>query len=84
MLKLDDFSYCKAANACYRDLIFRHLFCCQHYFLRIQMPVIFNFFNTRDLYCGVRRTPNQIDIDVTCSKSCDQWKITKRLKDNQG
>jgi len=33
------------------DLIFRDLFCCQHYFLRIQMPVILSFLNTRDLCC---------------------------------
>jgi len=34
---------------------------------------------------GVRRTLNQTDsADVTCSRSCDQRKITKRLKDNQG
>jgi len=46
------------------------------------MPVILSFFNTRDLYtAGVRRTPNQTDSDVTCSRPCDQGKITKRLKD---
>jgi len=34
---------------------------------------------------GVRRTRNQTDsADVTCSRSCDQRNITKRLKDNQG
>jgi len=32
------------------DLIYQNLFCCQHYFLRIQTPVILSFFNTRDLY----------------------------------
>jgi len=32
------------------DLIFRNLFCCQHLFLRIQMPVILSFFITRDLH----------------------------------
>jgi len=35
------------------------------------MPVIFTFFNTRDYTLGVRRTPNQTDSDVTCSRSCD-------------
>jgi len=44
------------------------------------MPVILTFFNTRDLYLSVRRTPKQTDIDVTCSRSCDQGKITNRLK----
>ena len=29
------------------DQIFRNLFCCHHYFLRIQMTVILTFFNTR-------------------------------------
>ena len=34
---------------------------------------------------GVGRTLNQIDsANVTCSRSCDQRKITKRLEDNQG
>ena len=27
---------------------------------------------------GVRRTPNQIDSDVTCCRSCDQGKITNK------
>jgi len=27
---------------------------------------------------GVRGKPNQTDIDVTCSRSCDQGKITKK------
>jgi len=27
---------------------------------------------------GVRRTPNQTDSDMTCSRSCDQGKITKK------
>jgi len=29
---------------------------------------------------GVRRTPNQVDSDVTCSRSCDQEKIIKKEK----
>jgi len=29
---------------------------------------------------GVRRTPNQTDSDVTCSRSRDQGKITKRME----
>jgi len=60
------------------DLIFRSLFCYQHEFLRIQMPVIPSFFITRDNTLGVQRTPNQTDSDVTCSKSCVQRKITKK------
>jgi len=33
---------------------------------------------------SVQRTPNQTDSDVTCSRSCDQVKITKKgLKDNE-
>jgi len=32
------------------DLIFRNLFCAQHYFLRIETPVILCFFITRDLH----------------------------------
>jgi len=32
------------------ELIFRNLIYCQHQFLRIQIPVILTFFNTRDLY----------------------------------
>jgi len=48
--------------------------CFQHLFLRIQMSVIVSFFIT----LGVRR-------DMTCSRSCDQRKLTKKgLKDNQG
>jgi len=30
MLELDDFFYCKSANTCCMDLVFRKLFCCQH------------------------------------------------------
>jgi len=30
------------------DLILRNLFCCQHYFLSIQTPVILSFFNTME------------------------------------
>jgi len=30
---------------------FSKLVCCQHYFLRIQIPVILSFLNTRDLCC---------------------------------
>jgi len=26
----------------------------------------------------MKRTPNQTDSDVTCSRSCDQGKITKK------
>jgi len=49
------------------------------------MPVIPRLFITRDLHSiSVRRTPNQTDSDVTCSRSCDQGKITEVLKDNQG
>jgi len=59
------------------DLIFGNLFCCQH-LLRIQMSVILNFFNTMDLYSGCASAPNQTDSDVTCSRSCDQGKITKK------
>jgi len=32
------------------ELIFRNLFFFQHLFLRIQIPVIFTFFNARDIY----------------------------------
>jgi len=46
----------------------------------MQMPVIFTFVDTRDLYS----ISVQTDSDVTCSRSCDERKITKRLKDNQG
>jgi len=55
--------------------------------------LIFTYSNTsnsqllhsRVFTLGVRRTPNQTDSDVTCSRSCDQWKITKKeLKDSQG
>jgi len=48
MLQLDDFSYYKATNTRCMDLFFE-IFFGQHWFLRIQMPVIFRFFNTRDL-----------------------------------
>jgi len=46
------------------------------------MSVILSFFNSRDLYfrcasLGVRHTSNQTDRDMTCSRSCDQGKITK-------
>jgi len=44
------------------------------------MPVILNFFNTRDYTLDVRCTPNQTDSDVACSRSCDQGKITKRIE----
>jgi len=32
------------------DLILRKLFCCQYLFLRIQIPTILSFFNTRVLH----------------------------------
>jgi len=74
------FSYCKAANTCRTGLIFRNLFFCQHWFIRIQMPVIFIFFNTRNYTLGERHTPNQTDSGVTFSRSCDQGKITKKTR----
>jgi len=52
----------------FSKLVFR-----QQTFLRIQMPVILTFFNTRTYTLGVRRTPNQTDSEVTF---CDQRKIT--------
>ena len=45
--------------------------------LRIQMPVILSFIIMVSTQ-GVRRTPNQTDNDVSCSRSCDQGKITKK------
>jgi len=59
------------------DLIFPNLFLCQRKFLRIQMPVILSFFNARDLHsrCAAH---TQTYGDVTCSRSCDQGKITKK------
>ena len=42
------------------------------------MPVIFTFFNTRAYTLGVRHIPNKTDSDVTCSRACDQGKITKK------
>jgi len=42
------------------------------------MPVSFTFFNIRTYTLGVRHTPNQTDSDVTCSRACDQGKITKK------
>ena len=30
----------------------------------------------------MRRTPSQTDSDVTFSRSCDKWKITKRFENN--
>ena len=44
------------------------------------MPVILTFMDTRDLYS----ISVQTDSYVTCSRSCDEGKITKRLKDNRG
>jgi len=42
------------------------------------MPVIIRFLKIYGTYTlGVRRTSNQIDSDVTFSKSRDQGKITK-------
>ena len=49
------------------DLIFRN-FCCQHYVLRIEMAVILRFF-IEPFTLGIRRTPNQTDNDVACSRS---------------
>jgi len=73
MLQLDDFFYCKPTNTCCMDLIFRNLFFCQRYFLRI-----LNASNTQLLqYQGP--ILYQIYSNVTCSRSCDQRKITKRL-----
>jgi len=60
------------------DLTFGNLFFCPHLFLRIQMPVILSFFITRDYTLDVRRTPIQTNSDVTCSRSCDQGKISKK------
>jgi len=48
------------------------------------MPAIPASLIPRTYTVGVRRTPNQIDSDVTCSRLCDQRKITKILKDKQG
>jgi len=39
------------------------------------MPVILTFMDTRDLYS----ISVQTDSYVTCSRSCDEGKITKRL-----
>jgi len=44
------------------------------------MPVILTFVDTRDLYSISMQT----DSDVTCSRWCDEAKITKRFKDNRG
>jgi len=33
---------------------------------------------------SVRRRPNQTDSDVSCSRSCDQGKITKRIERQSG
>jgi len=46
--------------------ISQNLFCCQHEFLRIQMPLLLSFIN---LICN-----------MTYSRSCDQWKITQRIE----
>ena len=48
------------------------------------LPIILTFFNTRDLYSKCARTPNQPDSDVTCSRLCDQGKITKRIERQSG
>ena len=32
----------------------------------------------------MRRTPNQTDSDVTCSRSCDQGKLQKRIERQSG
>jgi len=41
------------------------------------MPVILSFI-IMGFTLAVRRTPNQTDSDVSCSRSCDQGKITKQ------
>jgi len=33
---------------------------------------------------GVRRTPDQTDSDVTCSRSCDKGKITEMIERKSG
>jgi len=43
------------------------------------MPVILTSSVPGTYTPSVRRTPKQTDSDVTCSRSCDQRKITKRL-----
>ena len=84
MLQLDDFFYCKSTNTCCMDLVFRNLFCCQRWFLRIETPVILTFFNTGTYALSVRCTPNQNDSNVTFSRSCDQEKIIKRIERQSG
>jgi len=71
--------------SCCMDLIFRILFLMPTLVIRIRMPLILTFFNTRDLLyssygLGLRRPPNQTDCDVTFSRSRDQWKITNDRK----
>jgi len=44
------------------------------------MPVILSFFIPGTYTVGVQHTPNQTDSDVTCSRSCDQRKITKIIE----
>jgi len=46
------------------------------------MPVTLTFLGSTYLCLGVWRTPSQ--TDVTLSRSCDQGKITKGLKNNYG
>ena len=60
------------------DLTLRNLFCCQYQFLRIQMAVIAASPIPGTYTLSVQRTPNQTDSDVTCSRSCDQVKITNK------
>jgi len=67
------------------DLILRNLFCCQCYFLRIQMPVILSFLNTRDLYfkCAAHTKSNWWWRDLfQIVRSRENHK--KGLEDNQG
>jgi len=57
------------------------VFLCQRLILRIQMPVILTFFNTRHLNSGCARcAPNQTDSDVPLSRSCDQGKSQKWIE----
>jgi len=44
------------------------------------MSGILSFFITRDFYSRCVAHNHQTDSDVTCSKSCDERKITKRIE----
>ena len=55
-------------------LIFTCSNACNSHIFQYQVPITLS----------VRRTPNQADSDVICSRSCDQGKIRKRIESHSG